>query len=123
MIVNNSYGIMKFNNNSMATFIYNTSAENATDRVIFKSGMLKNIPNLKTYQFDKQQGRVYIGDNSTVNISEYGASPVYDGNGTITNVTWWFIANFTPGYISERFDFRNYPLVLYSNSTLNSNLG
>ena len=88
MIVNNTFGVMKFNNNSFALFYYNASAENATSRVIFKNSSLKNVTTLKFYQFDKPRGKLYVGDTVSNNITQYNFNSTYDVNGTLIDINW-----------------------------------
>lgn len=56
-------------------------------------------------------------------MTQYQIKPTYDTNGTLIDVAWEFLKNYTTNQTYERFDFRSTPLVLFSNSAANSNMG
>lgn len=78
MLVNESYGVVKYANNSFQLFYYNATNEDPTHRMTLKYSSLKNVTNLRHYQFDKQRGYIYIGDTVSMNVTKYNITPVYD---------------------------------------------
>lgn len=86
-----------------------------------------NMNNLIFYQFDYYRGLIYIGNSPanspSNNVTQYTINTTFDSTRNQTNVTWAFETNWTTNTTYERFDFKNKPIILFSNSITNNNQG